>query len=114
VANRRPLTIGSQPEADTELVRRLKQALVADMTANRQPPPKTVPAFAMAYDKLTGLVRIAHARQFDVDVQIVYVRPCDLKGQLVKIMELEIAMEAQLTAAYGRAMGGHDPVGFDD
>jgi hypothetical protein len=100
-------------EADSELTKRLKKAIIDDLTTNRKPEPKTVPAFAIAFDPQTMLIRIAHARQFDFQVALVYIRVCDLKGQLAKIMAAEIAIEAQLSEDYGRAMGGLDPVRFD-
>lgn len=106
--------IGAAPPEDSALIKRIKAALVADMTANRLPPPKSLPAFAIAHDPQTGLFRIGHARQFDVAVEIVYVRACDLKGQIIRVMQAEIMVEAQLSDAYGRAMLGLDPVTFDD
>lgn len=98
--------------AHSEIMVRLRKALVDDMTVNRKPEPQTLPAIAVSYDPQTQLFRIAHARLLDFRVEIVYLRSCDLKMQLAKVMELEASAEAQLSPEYGRAMAGMDQLNF--
>jgi hypothetical protein len=97
---------------ESEIMQRLRKALVEDLTLNARPEPKTLPAILVAYDPKTQLFRIAHARLLDFRVEIVYLRVCDLKQQLAKVLQVEAEVEAGLSPEYGRAMAGLDQIAF--
>jgi hypothetical protein len=98
--------------AESEIMQRLRKALVDDLTVNARPDPKTLPAILVAYDPKTQLFRIAHARLLDFRVEIVYLRVCDLKQQLARVLNIEAEVEAGLSPEYGRAMAGLDQIAF--
>ncbi len=105
--------IGPEPAEQPEIIKRLTKALTDDLAFNRNPPPTTVPAMLVMHDPQTSLIRIAHARQLDLHVEIVYLRVADLKKTLAGILQLEAMVESTFNPDLGRALGGELPLSFD-
>jgi len=97
-----------------ELMQRLAQALRDDLIANPNPDPRTIPALIIAHDRSNNLIRIAHARQLDLRVEIAYTRVAEFKSVLARILQQEAAIEASLSPAFGRALGGYTAVEFGE